>query len=343
MDRAVVFSVAFCILAVLVVPSVLVRGCDFGARPGQEVGGLNVRVFITATGKIVEMPLEDYVKGVVAAEMPASFGVEALKAQAIAARTFVLKKTRSYGGTGCSAHPGADICTDHEHCQAWIPHEELRKKLSYLEYYAYARRIASAVESTAGTVVTYQGKLIDAYYHAASGGSTDNSEEVWSAAVPYLRAVSTEFEAREPSFQERVGFTVDELEKKFGVQLRQRKVTSYKVAGKDVQVVTEEKMSRPIEILSASRAGRVKEVKIGDKVVSGYSLRSILGLRSTKFTYQVAGDKVYFTTTGFGHGVGMSQYGAQAMAQAGKTCTEILKHYYTGTEVVSYLKLLPGR
>lgn len=343
MDRAVVLSVAFCILAVLVVPCVLVRGCDFGARTGQEVGGLNVGVFATAAGKIVEMSLEDYVRGVVAAEMPASFGVEALKAQAIAARTFVLKRMRSYGGTGCSAHAGADICTNHEHCQAWISQEELRKRLSYLEYYAYARRIASAVESTAGMVVTYQGKLIDAYYHAASGGSTDNSEDVWSAAVPYLRAVSSEFEAQEPSFQERVGFTIDELEKRLGAQLRQRRVKSYKVAGKDVQVVAEEKVDRPIEVLKASKAGRVKEIRVGDKVLSGYSLRTILGLRSTKLTYQVAGDKVYFTTTGYGHGVGMSQYGAQAMARAGKTCAEILGHYYSGTEVVSYLKLLPGR
>lgn len=339
MDRALVLSVAFCIIAVLVVPSVLVRGCDFGARPARETGRLSVNVFVASSGKLVTMELEEYVKGVVAAEMPASFALEALKAQAVAARTFALKRAKSCGGTGCPAHPGADVCSDHEHCQAWVPVEGLRKKLGYLEYLSFARRIAGVVESTAGTVVTYRGQLIDAYYHAASGGSTDNSEEVWSTAVPYLRAVSSEFEAKEPSFQERVGFTLGELEEKFGVQLTQRRVTGYKVAGRDVQVVTEEKLARPIEILSASRAGRVKEVKIGDKVISGYSLRTILGLRSTKLTYQVAGDKVYFTTTGYGHGVGMSQYGAQAMAKAGKAHADILRHYYVGTEVTSYAKL----
>ncbi len=341
-DRAIVFSVAFCILAVLVIPSVLVRGCDLRPTPPEEALDPAVRVFVTSTGKVAEMPLEDYVRGVVAAEMPASFDLEALKAQAVAARTFALKRMKAYGGPGCSAHPGADVCTDHEHCQAWVSEQELRKRLNYLESYVYIRKLASAVASTTRMVVAYQGELIDAYYHAASGGSTDNSEEVWSSAIPYLRAVSTEFEAQEPSFQERVGFTIEELEKKFGVQLRQRRTTTYKVAGKDVSVVTEEKVDRPIEILSVSRAGRVKEVKVGDKVMSGYSLRTILGLRSTKLTFQIAGDKVYFTTTGYGHGVGMSQYGAQAMAQAGKGHAEILKHYYTGTEVVSYSRLLPS-
>ncbi|MDI7247448.1 MAG: stage II sporulation protein D [Bacillota bacterium] len=335
MDRAVIFSIAFCILVVLVVPSVLVRGCDFGVEPREEAAGPTLKVFVVATGKLVEMPLEEYVRGVVAAEMPASFGTEALKAQAVAARTFAVKRMKQFGGAGCAAHPGADVCTDHVHCQAWISDGELRKRLSYLEYYTYARKIAGAVEATAGKIVTYQGKPIEAYYHAASGGSTDNSEDVWSTAIPYLRAVATEFEAREPRFEQRLELTVDELEKKLGVKLRQKKVTTYKVAGKDVQVVAEERMDRPIEVLSASRAGRVKDIRVGDRVFSGYSLREILGLRSTKLTYQVVGDKVYFTTTGYGHGVGMSQYGAQAMAQAGKSYVDILKHYYRGTEVIA--------
>lgn len=335
MDRAVVFSVGFCILVVLVVPSVLVRGCDFGIAPRERAAGPNIRVFMVSTGQTVEMPLDEYVRGVVAAEMPASFGLEALKAQAVAARTFAVRRMRQFGGPGCTAHAGADVCTDSQHCQAWVSDDELRKRLGYLEYYAYVRKIASAVESTSGKVVTYQGKPIEAYYHAASGGSTENSEDVWQTAVPYLRAVSTQFEAKEPSFQERVEFTVDELEKKLGVKLTQKKVRTYKVAGKDVQVVAGEKMDRPIEVLSASPTGRVKEIRIGDKIFSGFSLREALGLRSTKLTYQMTGDKVSFTTTGYGHGVGMSQYGAQAMAQAGKTYVDILKHYYTGTEVTT--------
>ncbi|MGE5588677.1 MAG: stage II sporulation protein D [Clostridia bacterium] len=343
MDRAVIFSVGFCILVVLVVPSVLVRGCDFRVEPREQAAGPSVKVFVVATGKTMEMPLDEYVRGVVAAEMPASFGTEALKAQAVAARTFAVKRMRQFGGIGCAAHPGADVCTDQLHCQAWISDDELRNKLSYLEYYAYARKIASAVESTSGKIVTYRGEPIEAYYHAASGGSTEDSEDVWQAAVPYLRAVSTEFEAREPSFQQRVEFTIGELEKKLGVKLTQRKVRTYKVAGKDVQVVAEERMDRPIEVLSASQAGRVKEIRIGDKVFSGYSLREILGLRSTKLTHQVVGDKVYFITTGYGHGVGLSQYGAQVMAQAGKTYVDILKHYYTGTEVTAFAGLAPGQ
>ncbi|MGE5592627.1 MAG: stage II sporulation protein D [Betaproteobacteria bacterium] len=343
MDRVVIFSVGFCILVVLVVPSVLVRGCDFGIAPREAAAGPSINVFMISTGQMVEMPLDEYVKGVVAAEMPASFGTEALKAQAVAARTFAVKRMKQFGGPGCTAHPGADVCTDSQHCQAWVSDDELRKRLGYLEYYAYARKIASAVESTSGKIVTYQGKPIEAYYHAASGGSTENSEDVWQTAVPYLRAVSTEFEAREPSFQERVEFTIDELEKKLGVKLTQKKVRTYKVAGKDVQVVAGDRMDRPIEVLSASPAGRVKDIRIGDKIFSGFSLREALGLRSTKLTYQVIGDKVSFTTTGYGHGVGMSQYGAQAMAQAGKTYVDILKHYYTGTEVTTFAGIGPGQ
>ncbi|MCR4401189.1 MAG: stage II sporulation protein D [Firmicutes bacterium] len=341
MDRAVIFSVGFCILVVLVVPSVLVRGCDYGVEPRQQAAGPTVRVFVTATGQTVEMPLDEYVRGVVAAEMPASFGTEALKAQAVAARTFAVKRMRQFGGPGCSAHPGADVCTDHLHCQAWISDDELRKKLGYLEYHAYARKIASAVESTSGKIVTYRGEPIEAYYHAASGGSTEDSEDVWQAAVPYLRAVSTEFEAREPSFQQLVEFTVTELEKRLGVKLTERKVRTYKVAGKDVQVVAEERMDRPIEVLSVTPAGRVREIRVGDKVFSGHSLRELLGLRSTKLTCRIVGDKVCFVTTGYGHGVGMSQYGAQVMAQAGKTYADILRHYYPGTEVTVFAALAP--
>lgn len=338
MGQAIVICVGFCILVVLVLPAVLVRGCDFRVGPPQErkSEGPNIRVFDVASGKAVDMLLETYVRGVVAAEMPASFGLEALKAQAVAARTLALGRMRSNGGPGCSLHPDADICTDHQHCQAWISDDELEKRLSYLEYSVYRRKIASAVESTKGTVATYQGKLIDAIYHSASGGSTDNSEDVWTSAVPYLRAVSTEIEAREPDFRQEVAFTISELEKRLGVNLRRERTTTYKVAGKDVKVVAEERIDRPIEILALSKAGRVKEVKVGDKVFSGQSLRTLLGLRSTKITYKIARDQVIITTTGYGHGVGMSQYGAESMAKAGKTYIDILKHYYSGVDVAAY-------
>jgi stage II sporulation protein D len=270
------------------------------------------------------MPIEEYIKGVVAAEMPASFGVEALRAQAIAARTFTLRRMVAAGGPGCTAHSGADICTDHRHCQAWVSP-------------VYSRKIQDAVNSTKGLVATYQGGLIDACYHAASGGATDNSEEVWSSAVPYLKGVSTEFEAKEPDFLKEVSFAMDELEKQLEVSLKERKSTTYKVAGKDVHVISEERMDKPIEVLEASKAGRVKEIRIGDKVFSGYALRTLLGLPSTKMTYRIADNKVYITTTGYGHGVGMSQYGANAMADSGKNYVEILKHYYQGIEVVDYV------
>jgi stage II sporulation protein D len=342
MGKGIIICVGFCFLVVIVLPSLIVRGCSFTIYPqtdGLSLSDHTVKVFVVSKNQIVDMPLEEYIRGVVAAEMPASFGIEALKAQAVAARTFTLGRMTDNGGPGCTAHPGADICTDHRHCQAWISQDELRTRLGYINYPIYARKIQDATDSTKGLVATYQGQLIQAYYHAASGGATDNSEEVWSDSVPYLRGVSTEFESKEPDFRKEVSFTMDDLEKKLDTSLRERRATTYKVAGQDVQVISEERMDKPVEILEASRAGRVKEIRIGDKVFNGYTLRTLLGLPSTKMTYRIADNAIYITTTGYGHGVGMSQYGANAMADAGRSFMEILKHYYQGIEVSEYQKV----
>ena len=253
----------FCILVVVVLPSVIVRGCTFNIYPPTErLNSLDrtVKVFIVSSNQFQDMPLEEYIKGVVAAEMPASFGVEALKAQAIAARTFTLRRMTANGGPGCTAHSGADICTDHQHCQAWISDDELRRRLGYVNYPVYSRKIQNAVNATKGLVATYQGSLIEAYYHAASGGATDNSEEVWSNAVPYLKGVSTEFESKEPDFRKEVNFTMDELEKKLEVNFKERKSTTYKVAGKDVQLSLKSGWINPLKFLSLeSRSSRKSE------------------------------------------------------------------------------------
>jgi stage II sporulation protein D len=341
MGQWIIVCVGFCVLVVVVIPSVIVRGCGLSIYPPTpQLSSFDdtVKVFVVSSNEICDMQLEEYIKGVVAAEMPASFGIEALKAQAVAARTFTLRRMTALGGPGCTANPGADICTDHRHCQAWVSQDELRKRMGYINYPVYASKIQDAVNSTRGLAATYQGNLIEAYYHAASGGATDNSEEVWSNPVPYLRGVSTEFESKEPDFREEVSFTMDDLEKKLDTSLKEKKSTTYKVAGKDVQVISEEKMDKPIEVLGVSKAGRVKEIRIGDKVFSGYTLRTLLGLASTKMTYRIAGNKVYIVTTGYGHGVGMSQYGANVMAEAGKNFEEILKHYYQDIEVVGYAR-----
>jgi len=339
MGQWIIVCVGFCVLVVIVIPSIIVRGCGLTTSPPTPPLSSDedtVKVFVVPSNEIQEMPLEEYIKGVVAAEMPASFGIEALKAQAVAARTFALKKMTAFGGTGCTANPGADVCTDHTHCQAWISQDELRERVGYINYPIYARKIQDAVNSTRGLVTVYQGNLIEACYHAASGGATDNSEEVWSNPLPYLRGVSTEFEAKEPDFRKEFRFTMDDLEKKLDTSLKEQKATTYKVAGKDVQVISTERMDKPIEILAASKAGRVKEIRIGNKAFSGYTLRTLLGLPSTKMTYRVVGNEILIVTTGYGHGVGMSQYGANVMAEAGKSFEEILKHYYQGIEVVSY-------
>ncbi len=340
MGQWIIACVGFCILVVIVIPSIIVIGYGFNAFPPialqPDSFDYTVKVFVASLNEIHSMQLEEYIKGVVAAEMPASFGIEALKAQAVAARTITLKQMTDFGGAGCTKNPGSDICTDHNHCQAWVSQEELRKRVGYINYPIYSGKIRDAVNSTRGLVATYQGNLIEAYYHAASGGATDNSEEVWSGSVPYLKGVSTQFESEEPDFRKEASFTMDELEKKLNVNLKEKKSTVYKVAGKDVHVISEGRMDKPIEVLDISKAGRIKEIRIGDKVFNGHTLRTLLGLASTKMTYRIADNKIYITTTGYGHGVGMSQHGANAMAKAGKSFKEILKHYYQGIEVTDY-------
>ncbi|NLS45694.1 MAG: stage II sporulation protein D [Firmicutes bacterium] len=341
MGKWIVLGVGFCFLIVIAIPLITVWGYGFSIKPpedGLSLSDHTVKVFVVSLNQILDMPLEEYIEGVVAAEMPASFGIEALKAQAVAARTFALKRMPVSGGSGCGNHPGADICTDHRHCQAWISQDELRERIGNVNYRRYSQKIRDAVESTRGLVMTYEGNLIEACYHSASGGATDNAEEVWPGAVPYLRGVSTEFEAKEPDFREENSFTMDDLEKKLGVVVRKKTSSVYTVAGKSVQVISEGRMDKPIEILEASKAGRVNRIRIGDKIFSGYDLRTLLGLSSTKMTYRVAGDKVYITTTGRGHGVGMSQYGANVMASAGKNFSEILSHYYLGVSIEKHEK-----
>ena len=342
MGQWIIVCVGFCVLMVIVIPSIIVKGCSPNIHtptPKQDPTNYSVNVFMATSNEISTMDLEEYIKGVVAAEMPASFGIEALKAQAVAARTITLRQMLQFGGCGCAKNPGADICTDHRHCQAWISREELQERIGHINYLSYSKKIQDAVNATKGLVATYKGDLIEACYHAASGGATDNSEEVWSNPAPYLKGVSTQFESMEPDFQKEISFTMDELERVLGINFREEKSSTYNVAGKDVHVISQVKMEKPIEILGASKAGRIKEIRIGDKVFEGSILRNLLGLASTKMTYRIADNRIYIITTGYGHGVGMSQYGANVMANAGENFKDILKHYYQGIEIVDYSQI----
>ncbi|MGE5632598.1 MAG: stage II sporulation protein D [Caulobacteraceae bacterium] len=279
------------------------------ARPEFD---LEINVYMTDLDKIVKMNLEDYILGVVAGEMPASFDIEALKAQALAARTYTLLRIPQFGGDGCSKHPGADICTDSTHCQAYRNPTTVKKDL---------KKLKSAVYDTAGEVITYNGKLIDAVFHSTSGGKTENSEDVWQNKIPYLRSVMSQYEEHSPKYvtQQEVG--IDDF-----IQSIRKADSSIKLSKKNIK--------NDIEILERSEGGRITKIKIGNKTFKGTEVRAILGLNSSNFNFKIIGNSIVFTVIGNGHGIGLSQYGADGMAKNGSDYKEIIKHYYQGVDIV---------
>ena len=334
MGRVIASTIAFCLIVIIIIPAILVRGCRPVELP-QSALGPPVRVFISDDNRMVEMPLELYLVGVVAAEMPASFPLEALKAQAVAARTFAVKRMKIYGGTGCQEHPGADVCTDYRHCQAWLSEAGMGRKWGYLEGLIWSRKIAHAVMSTAGLIVTYNGIPIDAAFHSSCGGYTENSEDVWSTPVPYLRSKRCEFCSTRSPFNEVKQFSISDIEKRLGVDLRVSSTKTHNIAGRAIRVTTSEMMQRPITVLASSPTGRVKTISIGGKILSAMEMRQALGLRSSKISWQISGQNIRISSTGYGHGVGLCQYGASGMAAQGKSFEEILRYYYTGVDIKS--------
>ncbi|MFD3259327.1 stage II sporulation protein D [Paenibacillus lentus] len=283
----------------------------------------SVSVYLTKTGGIETLPLEQYVTGVLAAEMPADFELEALKAQAIAARTFIVRRLADGDRSGVPVK-GADVVDSVDH-QAYLSSKELDKwpELGKSEQLAKLRR---AVEETKGIIMTYHGKPITATFFSASGGYTENSEEYWSLKLPYLRSVPSPWEKTvNPSFKQTVTISMNELFAKLGLKTPALPVTA---SVKDKEPSLSSAASFQIKAYTAGRS--VKSMLINDHSFTGRELREKLGLRSAQFTMRLDGDNVQITTYGNGHGVGMSQWGAHGMAKQGYTTTQILKHYYTG-------------
>lgn len=277
----------------------------------------SIRVYDHRADKLITMSLEEYIVGVVSAEMPAYYAFEALKAQAVASRTYTLY---SMAHGGCHTHPEADVCTNSKCCQAFSTHERMQKTWGD-DYAVNYNRVAEAVMHTAGEVLVYKGKLCDALYHACSGGQTEDSENVYANALPYLRGVDSPFE--DPMRQEDVEIGTAEL-----VALIAAK---YPESG-----VTEENASSSIEIVSTFESGRVKTFRLGKTEITGKQARSLFELRSAMFTITWSENGVVFHTKGYGHGVGLSQNGANGMAKNGSTYEEILHHYYTGVQITVY-------
>ena len=251
-------------------------------------------------GRVVSLELEDYVTGVVGAEMPALFSSEALKAQAVIARTYALK-ANSMGRT----------LSDNESSQSYKDNGELVSMWGG-NYSSYYSKIKDAVNSTNGVYLTYNGNYIEAVYHSTSNGRTEDSSNVWGNSFPYLVSVDSVYDNSNPSFSISKTFSYSDLSSKLGFS---------------VDANTE------FNVLGHTSGGRVSNISVGGVNFSGVSFRSMLGLRSTDFDISKIDDGVVITTRGYGHGVGMSQYGANGMAKAGYSYRDILLHYYPGVSI----------
>ena len=268
--------------------------------------GTQLLTVLDKTGKPRSMDLGSYLVGVVLAEMPADFEPEALRAQAVVARTYTRKRMEG------SKHEGAAVCMDSGCCQGYRDPEDYLADGGREEA---VQKVQSAVADTDGYVLTYEGALIDATYFSCSGGSTEDAVAVWGRDVPYLQAVQSPGEEAAPRFSDTVTFSAADFAKKLGLN----------AAGDPADW---------FEDVTYTDGGGVDTMVIRGREFSGTQLRAKLGLRSTAMEVEVRGDRITVRTRGFGHRVGMSQYGAQAMAKNGCGYAEILAHYYTGAQLV---------
>lgn len=248
-------------------------------------------------GQVISIPITDYLIGVVGAEMPASFNIEALKAQAVIARTYALKRIEK----------GLKL-TDTVSTQSYLDNSELEKKWGN-SFNTYYNKIKEAVLATEDKAIYYNGEYIDAVYHSTSNGKTEDSKYVWGNSIPYLVSVDSSWDKDTTSYLRTISKDLSDFFNILGVN------------------------SSDITILSRNESGRVLEIGVGDKVFSGVEFRNLLGLRSSDFDLEILDDTVNITTRGYGHGVGLSQYGANEMAKNGYNYEEIVKYYYKGVNI----------
>ena len=275
-----------------------------------------IKLLHTETNETEEIDLDTYLYGVVSAEMPASFEEEALKAQAVVARTYTIYKIVNNDGK----HGDCDICDNSTCCQAWISQEERKSKWKESEREENWNKIVNAVNSTQGKIITYNGQPINAFFHSNSGGETETPVNVWGGSgYPYLQTVATSGEDAYSQYSSEASFSKEEFEEKI----------------KELHSDFEIDFSKDdcIKIKDYTEGNRVKTIKIGNLELSGVEVRNIFGLRSANFKVTVENENIKFEVIGYGHGVGMSQTGADSLAKQGKTYEDIIHHYYTNVEI----------
>jgi len=310
--RSIFYAVTLLLLVLILIFTS--KNCSMqNQNPSKFLNG-EIKVYNSSKKKIMYMYLEEYVKGVVAAEMPADYQLEALKAQAIAARTYAYGRAKRIYLPSGEVHLDCDICTDPSHCQAWISFEEFKGNRNKIE---------QAVNETKGQLITYNGEVINPLFHSNSGGRTENVEDVWGGGgVPYLKSVFSIGEDGIPEYKSNVIITFKNF-----VGIIKKNYPSVKIS--------EKTLAKNIGITEMTDGGRVKKIRVGNVVINGTDFRKMFSLRSTNFTIkQNSKDSFCIETLGYGHGVGMSQCGANYLAELGESYADILKYYYTGVEIV---------
>lgn len=267
-------------------------------------------ILLQQDGACREISLREYLIGVVMSELMLSFEEEAMQAQAIASRTFALR---------CKKHDGANVCADSGCCQAWDDPDTIAERCGE-DYEAFYRKASAAVDATDGLVLKYEGELIDATFFACSGGMTEDAAAVWGAEVPYLQSVDSPGEEIAGCYHSTEDVTPREFSKRILEHFSEADLTGDPAGWLGTAERTE--------------GDGVKQMIIGGVPMDGVELRRIFGLKSTRFTLEYKDGQFIFDVYGYGHRVGMSQYGAQAMAQAGADAKTILESYYTGVEIV---------
>jgi stage II sporulation protein D len=340
LNKRSVYRVIFLVIFLLSIPIILVfigkkdvknintnkyseyelKGDSIILKNKKEIS--KIKVFITEENRVEEMNLEDYVRGVLSGEMPVSFETEALKAQAVAARTYAVSKMADLKGKPCELHKmqGADIC-DTVHCQVYKTKDERFRDWGAKEAESNWSKITEVVMATGGQVLSFNGELAkQALYFSSSSGKTEEAMSVFAFDVPYLKSVVSVGEEQAPKYITKTTMSLKELTDKIN--------SAYPKAQ-----ISLKKIKTQIQIINRNSGDTVNDLKIGNETIKGKNFRELLNLNSANFQLKFLNNDVEITCYGYGHDVGMSQWGANVMAKNGRNYLEILTHYYTGVSV----------
>ncbi len=303
---------AFAIPAIMVKPWKMQVSVENPANLQEDPIDSTTKITLYHNDEVLELNLDEYLAGVVAAEIPASFPVEAMKAQVVAARTYTMNRASLEPSL---EHKGAMVCSNYAHCKAYTPLATAAAKWGKNEA-SYTSKIRECIKETDGEILLYDNKPISAVFFAYSAGKTERAADVWGSDVPYLQSVDSSTDKDIDNATRTVSFPANEFKEKFKAK--------YPAA------VFNDDPSTWFTDITRSDAGGVMTLKVGGVALKGTALRSSFGLRSTNFSVSATKDTITFETRGYGHGVGMSQYGAKGLADAGKNYHDILAHYYKG-------------